>query len=92
MWTHLGVDAETFGFYALCVRLSRHLRVGLAIFVSLMMVSAPATAGTTYAPGDPYVFISSQESGQHNIYFHDGVGSHGNGVFGNHSFMLNQDL
>ena len=51
-----------------------------------------AQADSRIQPGDPYQYISNQESGQHNIYFHDGVGSHGNGGFGNHSFMLNIDL
>jgi len=44
--------------------------------------SVVATAATNYAPGDPYIYISNQELGQHNIYFHDGVGAHGSGGFG----------
>ena len=63
----------------------------LILLLSLSF-SFAAQAETTYAPGDPYIYVSGQEIGQHNIYFHDGVGSHGNGGFGNHSFLLNLDI
>lgn len=68
-------------------------RIAIAV-IALLSVWLPlsASAESTYAPGDPYTYISAQEPGQHNIYFHDGVGSHGNGGFGNHSFLVNMDI
>jgi len=74
-----------------CTSVTR--RIAIAV-IALLSVSLPlsASAESTYAPGDPYTYISAQEPGQHNIYFHDGVGSHGNGGFGNHSFLVNLDI
>lgn len=76
------------------------MRRFLIVLVAIASLTAPSTlslsfaanAQAPYAPGDPYIYVSDQEVGQHNIYFHDGVGSHGNGSYGNHSFLVNLDI
>lgn len=63
-----------------------------ALFILCSALATPSIAGTPYEPGEPYQYVSQQELGQQNIYFHDAVGAHGNGGFGKQSFLLNLDI